>query len=122
MPEITDEMADRLLMAMMGDGVILDRENRDRMRIMACEELGAPLVGRCPICTLICPADMSPDPTHPSLVRLRWHSTRRLVAHTPADLLTPQRDVVMACIGTRADVRPYTGPADPGTYLERRPT
>lgn len=81
-----------------------------------------PDAARCPICTLICPADPSPDPTHAALVRLRWHSTRRLVTHVPADLLSGQRDLVMACIGTRADMRPYTGPAATGSYLERRPT
>jgi hypothetical protein len=70
------------------------------------------VTGRCPVCTMVCPAWPSPDPGHAGLVRLRMH-TWRGAAHLPPDLLAGPRDLLMICIGTRADVRP----AIVGSYM-----
>jgi hypothetical protein len=70
-----------------------------------------PLAGRCPVCVMVCPARVSWE--HPGRVRVVMH-THPAVAHE-ADLLH-SADVVMICIGTGTDVRPYTGPLTLGEY------
>ena len=69
--------------------------------------------GRCPVCTMVIPAAASPDPAHTGLVRLVLH-THPLVVHQ-SDLMG-DRDLLMPCIGTHADVRPYAGTVPPGSY------
>ena len=76
------------------------------------------MTARCPVCTLVCPAWPSPDPRRPALVRPVAHTSA--IAYHEADLLG-FRDLLLVCIGSRADVRPYTGTVPAGTYLEELP-
>lgn len=114
---ISDADAD----VMLGVDAVLDEENRGRVRVMVADRLAATRGGhaaRCPVCTLICPGSVITEGAIAGLIRIRTH-TVAIRACIPADLLSGHRILLPWCIGSKAAMHPYTGPAATGSYLER---